>query len=229
MLWIQIFVICFKYLLPLYCLPFNSLSGLFWWTEVFNSNEVQHHFSFAFTPSHFSHVRLCNTVDCSSPGSSVHGILQARILEWLAMPSSRGSSWSRDWTCISCGSCIAVRFFIKETPGKSHFSCMITFFLFFFKHLSLSRDSILSYRSFVFCPWHLDLQSTAWNSFGDRMCDGAISIFFSFFSLIMLFSHLLVPTCSLFFHSAYRVHTFLPNFACLSDHQLFRLYPSITI
>ena len=36
------------------------------------------------------------------PGSSVHGILQARILEWVAMPSSRGSSWPRDRTCVSC-------------------------------------------------------------------------------------------------------------------------------
>ena len=36
---------------------------------------------------------LCDPVDCSSPGSSVHGILQARILEWVAIPSSRGSSW----------------------------------------------------------------------------------------------------------------------------------------
>ena len=35
---------------------------------------------------------LCNPMDCSPPGSSVHGILQARILEWVAMPSSRGSS-----------------------------------------------------------------------------------------------------------------------------------------
>ena len=35
---------------------------------------------------------LCNTMDCSPPGSSVHGILQARMLEWVAMPSSRGSS-----------------------------------------------------------------------------------------------------------------------------------------
>jgi len=34
---------------------------------------------------------LCNPVNCSLPGSSVHGILQARILEWVAMPSSRGS------------------------------------------------------------------------------------------------------------------------------------------
>ena len=35
---------------------------------------------------------LCNPVDCSLPGSSIHGILQARILEWVAIPSSRGSS-----------------------------------------------------------------------------------------------------------------------------------------
>ena len=38
-------------------------------------------------------------MDCSQPGSSVHGILQARILEWVAMPSSRGSSGARDQTC----------------------------------------------------------------------------------------------------------------------------------
>ena len=41
-------------------------------------------------------------MDCSPPGSSVHGILQARRLEWVAMPSSRGSLWSRDQTHISC-------------------------------------------------------------------------------------------------------------------------------
>ena len=44
---------------------------------------------------------LCNPIDCSSPGSSVHGILQARILEWVAMPFSRGSSQPRDQTRIS--------------------------------------------------------------------------------------------------------------------------------
>ena len=47
-------------------------------------------------------LTLCNTMDCSPPGFSVRGTLQARILEWVAMPSSRGSSWSRDWTCVSC-------------------------------------------------------------------------------------------------------------------------------
>ena len=49
---------------------------------------------------------LCDPMDGSRPGFSVHGVLQARILEWVAMPSSRGSSWPRDWTHISCISCI---------------------------------------------------------------------------------------------------------------------------
>ena len=45
---------------------------------------------------------------CSPPGSSVHGILQARIVEWITIPFSRGFSWPRDWTWVSC---IAGRFF----------------------------------------------------------------------------------------------------------------------
>ena len=44
---------------------------------------------------------LCDPVDCSPPGSSVHEILQARILEWVAMPFSRGSSQPRDQTQVS--------------------------------------------------------------------------------------------------------------------------------
>ena len=51
--------------------------------------------------SHFCRVWLCDPVYCGLPGSSVHGILQARILEWVAMPSSRGSSRPRDWPCVS--------------------------------------------------------------------------------------------------------------------------------
>ena len=41
-------------------------------------------------------------MDCSPPGSSIHGIFQSRILEWVAISSSRGSSRPRDWTCVSC-------------------------------------------------------------------------------------------------------------------------------
>ena len=66
--------------------------------------------------SHFSCVWLCDPMNYSLPGSSVHGILQARILEWVAMPFSRGSSWSRDWTWVSC---IAGRFFITWATGKN--------------------------------------------------------------------------------------------------------------
>ena len=45
---------------------------------------------------------LCDPMDCSLPGSSVHGIFQARVLEWGAISFSRGSSQPRDWTQVSC-------------------------------------------------------------------------------------------------------------------------------
>ena len=44
---------------------------------------------------------LCDSMDCSPPGFSVHGILQARIREWVAILFSRGSSQPRDWTWVS--------------------------------------------------------------------------------------------------------------------------------
>ena len=55
---------------------------------------------------------LFNPMDCSPPGSSVHGILQARILEGISMPSSRGSSLPRDQTRVSS---IAGRFYAWDT------------------------------------------------------------------------------------------------------------------
>ena len=51
-------------------------------------------------------LTFCVPMDCSLPGSSVQGILQARMLEWVAMPSSRVSSQSRDQTQVSYISCI---------------------------------------------------------------------------------------------------------------------------
>ena len=47
-------------------------------------------------------LTICDPMDCSPPSSSVHGVFQARILEWVATSSSRGSSQTRDWTRISC-------------------------------------------------------------------------------------------------------------------------------
>ena len=63
------------------------------------------------------HPTLWDPMDCSPPGSSVHGILQARILEWVAISSSRGSSWPRDWTYVSC---IESRFLTTEPPVRSY-------------------------------------------------------------------------------------------------------------
>ena len=69
-----------------------------------------------------SRPTLCNPIDCRSQGSSVHRILQARILEWVAMPSSRGSSRLRNQTHVSYGSCLAGKFFTTEPPRKPGFS-----------------------------------------------------------------------------------------------------------
>ena len=68
----------------------------------------------------FSRVWLC-----VPPGSSVHQILQARILERVAMPFSRESSKPRDQTRVSCVSCIAGEFFAAETRREAHF--LLTF------------------------------------------------------------------------------------------------------
>ena len=75
--------------------------------------------------SHSVLSSLCNPMDCSLPGSADHGIFQARILEWVAVPFSRGPSWLRDWMLVSY---IAGRFFaiyailcihISPTSGAS--------------------------------------------------------------------------------------------------------------
>ena len=59
-------------------------------------------------------LTLCNPIGYTPPGSSVHGTLQARILEWVAMPFFRGSSWPRDWTRVSLA--LAGGFFTTEPP-----------------------------------------------------------------------------------------------------------------
>ena len=71
-----------------------------------------------------SYPTLCNPMDSSPPSFSIHEILQARILEWAAIPFSRGSSWPRDGTPVSCivGRCFTVwatREGQKEEQGAS--------------------------------------------------------------------------------------------------------------
>ena len=63
---------------------------------------------------------LCNPMDCSLPGSTVHAILQARILEWVAIPFTRGFPQPRNWTRVSC----TVGRFFTEPSGKPTLSSM---------------------------------------------------------------------------------------------------------
>ena len=75
-------------------------------------------------------LQSCPTLcDCSPPGFSAHGILQTRILECVAMPSSRGYPKPRDRTCISC---ILGRFLttepVREAPKKMWYICTMTYY-----------------------------------------------------------------------------------------------------
>ena len=64
----------------------------------------------------------CNPMDCSLPGSSLHGIYQARILEWVAISSSRGS----DSGIEPASAALTRGFFITEPPGKPIYTCVYT-------------------------------------------------------------------------------------------------------
>ena len=68
------------------------------------------------TLSHSVMSNSCNPIGCNLPSSSVHGILQARILEWVAISFSRGSSQPRDWAQVSY---IAVRLFTDWTMREA--------------------------------------------------------------------------------------------------------------
>ena len=87
-------------------------------TEIFCKN-TQHSANQSSSCCYCLDVQSCpalhDPMDYSPPGSSVHGILQARILEWVAISFPRGSSQPRDQTRVSC---IGARFFTTEPPGK---------------------------------------------------------------------------------------------------------------
>ena len=76
---------------------------LHWQVRLFTTSATSVH-----AKSLQSRPTLCDPMECSPTGSSVHRISQARILEWVAISFSRGSSWPKNWTWVSC---IAGRFF----------------------------------------------------------------------------------------------------------------------
>ena len=108
-------------------------------------------------------LTLCDPMDCHLPGSSAHGISQARILEWSAISSSRGSSQLRDWTCVSCiGRQILYHWVTREALKLIwNFSCIhfmsfvfiCVFLLSFNKYCSKeSMYKILQDKEFCYMP-----------------------------------------------------------------------------
>ena len=82
-------------------------------------------------------AQLCLTLppsELSPPGSSLHGISQARVLEWVAISFSRGSSWPRDWTHISCVSCIGRQIIYHCAQYLFSFSSLLQSQNFFWGH-----------------------------------------------------------------------------------------------
>ena len=105
----------------------------------------------------------CDLMDCSLPGSSVSGIFQARILPWVAISSSKGTSQTRDWTCISCVFCI-VRSILCHggiweaclvqsalTPQFLHLKCVATEGLLYVNNQG--RDDLSSTGPALHCRW----------------------------------------------------------------------------
>ena len=85
---------------------------------------------------------LCYPTDCSLPGSSIHGIFQARILQWVAISTSRGSSWPSDQTCISCISFIVRQMLyhwaMRETKIiMNKKTCKLVYFNLFWKQIGM--------------------------------------------------------------------------------------------
>ena len=104
---------------------------------------------------------LCDTMDSNPPVSSVHGILEARILEWVSISSSRGSSWPRDWIYVSCVSCTAGRFFTAEPSGKI---CWAQLLLLLLSRFSRVQDSTV--------PGILWARTLEWVAFPSPMHEG---------------------------------------------------------
>ena len=110
--------------------------------------------------SHQSRAALCEPMDCGPPGSSVHRILQARILGWAATPFSRGSSRPRDWTWVSHNPGRVFTIWAKIWHGRPSLTWLLLLFASTSLHvppLTLVKTACFSPRTSTPCPplcWH---------------------------------------------------------------------------
>ena len=140
------------------------------------------------------YLTLWNPMDCSLPSSSVHGILQARILEWVAVPFSRGSSQPRDWTQVSCiagGLEWAAISSSRESSWLRSNPCLLCLLHWQAGHLPLVLpgkpciSDIIRYLSFCYCLSDFTSLSTI-ISRSTRVAAGGISSSFLWLSTILL-------------------------------------------
>ena len=100
----------------------SGLKGLITKMQILASRHLEETISILCMLLTQSYPTLYNPMDCSLPASSVHGILQARILEWVAIPFSRASSQPKDWTQVSCISGRFSTVWESESPEKPYSS-----------------------------------------------------------------------------------------------------------
>ena len=104
----------------------SSLYLISWTCILYPYSEYKHPQSESESEVAQSCLTLCHPVDCSLPGSSIHGIFQARVLEWVAISFSRGSSWPRNWIQVS--PIVGRRFTVwatREVPQENIKLCSI--------------------------------------------------------------------------------------------------------
>ena len=130
---LSVIIICQNFL-PFSRLSFNFVDGFFFFCYAMCTCQVSSVVSDSLQPCGLYIAHRCL--------SSVHRILQARILKWVAIPSSRGSSWPRDWTRVSCLLHWQVGSLPLAPPWKPLFFAMQ-------KHLSLIRSHLLIF-AFIF-------------------------------------------------------------------------------
>ena len=171
-------------------------------------------------------LTLCHPMDYSLPGFSVHGILQARILEWVVISFSRGSSCSRDWTWVFC---IAGRFFTiwatREEEVSFNFKAEVTIhsdsdtqenkICYCFHFFTIYLPPSVGNNAMIFVFWKLSFKPTfLLSSFIKRLFSSS-SLFairvesFAYLKLLIFHLEILIPACESFrpaFHMMYSAY-----------------------
>ena len=121
---------------------------------------------------------LCDPVDCSLPGFSVHGILQARILEWVTISFSRGSSQPRDWTQVSCigGRCFNL-WATREAHTQKLYSNTYTQNFIYSSHRFTEAPEAHSYNKWLNVSMHVCsvLSDSLWTPGHQEACQAPLS------------------------------------------------------